>query len=50
MNTQFKSGTTGTIKTKIDHQDFRGVDNYIMKHIEYVSWEAARYFRIATTL
>jgi glycosyltransferase involved in cell wall biosynthesis len=37
------SGTQGNIKSKIDHQDFRGIDNYIKKHTEYASWEAVRY-------
>lgn len=39
-------GTIGTIKSKIDHQDFRGVSHYIRKHDEYASWEAARYLKV----
>ena len=36
-------GKIGVIKKKIDHRDFRGISNYIVKHNEYSSWEAARY-------
>jgi hypothetical protein len=39
------TGSIGTINSKIDHQDFRGVDNYVKKHIEYASWEASRYLK-----
>ena len=37
------TGEVGTIKSKIDHQDFRGISHYINKHNEYASWEASRY-------
>jgi glycosyltransferase involved in cell wall biosynthesis len=37
------TGTTGVIKSKIDHQDFRGVTHYVRKHQEYAAWEAARF-------
>jgi glycosyltransferase involved in cell wall biosynthesis len=37
------SGEVGEIKSKIDHQDFRGVSHYVAKHNEYASWEAARF-------
>ncbi len=36
-------GTTGRIKTKLDHHDFRGLKNYLARHNEYSSWEANRY-------
>jgi glycosyltransferase involved in cell wall biosynthesis len=39
------SGKIGEIKSKIDHQDFRGISHYITKHNEYASWEAARYIK-----
>lgn len=39
------NGKIGTIKSKIDHQDFRGVSYYVTKHDEYSSWEAARYLK-----
>jgi glycosyltransferase involved in cell wall biosynthesis len=38
-------GDIGEIKSKIDHQDFRGISQYVIKHNEYASWEAARYFK-----
>lgn len=36
-------GEIGKIKSKIDHQDFRGVAHYVEKHNDYSSWEAARF-------
>ncbi|GAA4439553.1 glycosyltransferase family 2 protein [Pontibacter saemangeumensis] len=36
-------GSTGSIKSKIEHQDFRCMSHYIRKHNEYASWEAARF-------
>jgi glycosyltransferase involved in cell wall biosynthesis len=38
-------GEVGLIKSKIDHQDFRGTSNFIIKHNEYASWEAARFLK-----
>ncbi|MEO7312948.1 MAG: glycosyltransferase family 2 protein [Chitinophagaceae bacterium] len=38
-------GEVGTIKSKIDHQDFRGVSHYVAKHNEYASWEAGRFLK-----
>ena len=37
------NGPTGVIKSKIDHQDFRGVSHYVTKHNEYAWWEAERF-------
>ena len=37
------NGKTGTIKSKIDHRDFRGLGSYVTKHNEYAAWEAARF-------
>lgn len=39
------SGPTGLIKSKIDHQDFRGISHYVKKHDDYASWEALRYLK-----
>jgi len=39
------SGKTGFIKSKIDHQDFRGVSHYVTKHNEYAWWEAKRFLK-----
>lgn len=42
------TGDIGTIYSKIDHQDFRGVSHYVMKHDEYASWEAARFLKLSS--
>lgn len=39
------NGEIGMIRSKIDHQDLRGVSYYVTKHNEYSSWEAARYLK-----
>lgn len=39
-------GDIGTIYSKIDHRDFRGVSHYVIKHNEYASWEAARFLKV----
>ncbi|HKH60651.1 MAG TPA: glycosyltransferase family 2 protein [Flavitalea sp.] len=39
-------GSTGIIKNKIDHQDFRGVNHYVNKHIDYADWEARRFVKV----
>ena len=40
------SGSIGKLKSKIDHQDFRGISHYVIKHNEYAAWEASRYKKI----
>ena len=42
------AGEIGTIRSKIDHKDLRGVSYYVLKHNEYSSWEAARFLKLAT--
>lgn len=37
------SGKIGQIKSKIDHQDYRGITHYVNKHNEYSDWEAERF-------
>lgn len=39
-------GETGVIRSKIDHNDLRGVTYYVTKHNEYSSWEAARFLKL----
>ncbi len=39
------TGNVGFIKSKIDHQDFRGISHYVLKHNEYAAWEAARFLK-----
>ena len=43
------TGDVGVIKSKIDHQDFRGVSHYVIKHNEYASWEAGRFIKTINT-
>ena len=43
------AGDVGVIKSKIDHQDFRGVSHYVIKHNEYASWEAGRFIKTINT-
>jgi glycosyltransferase involved in cell wall biosynthesis len=40
-------GEVGTIYNKIDHQDFRGISHYVIKHNEYASWEAAHFLKMS---
>jgi glycosyltransferase involved in cell wall biosynthesis len=40
------SGKIGTIHSKIDHKDLRGITSYVSKHNDYSSWEAARFLRV----
>ena len=40
------NGKIGSIKSKIDHRDFRGIDSYVDKHNQYAAWEAARFSQI----
>ena len=42
-------GRIGKIKSKIDHQDFRGASHYINKHNEYAAWESSRFIKFAQT-
>ncbi|MCT0208296.1 glycosyltransferase family 2 protein [Synechococcus sp. CS-1332] len=35
-------GSIGTIRSRIDHRDLRGIDAYMRKHNEYAAWEAQR--------
>jgi glycosyltransferase involved in cell wall biosynthesis len=41
------NGEIGTIRSRIDHQDFRDVSHYIIKHNEYAGWEASRVMKSA---
>jgi hypothetical protein len=40
------AGSVGTIKSKIDHRDFRDMHHYVSKHNEYSSWEAHRFLQM----
>ncbi|WP_210463520.1 glycosyltransferase family 2 protein [Rufibacter roseolus] len=41
-------GKVGVIKSKIDHQDFRGISHFVVKHNDYAEWEAARFLKTFT--
>jgi glycosyltransferase involved in cell wall biosynthesis len=43
------AGAIGVINQKIDHQDFRGISHYMLKHNEYADWEAARFLKTTAT-
>ncbi|MFP5042050.1 glycosyltransferase family 2 protein [Parasediminibacterium sp. JCM 36343] len=36
-------GKTAAFSSKIDHQDYRGINHYILKHNDYAAWEAKRF-------
>lgn len=36
-------GETGSIRSRIDHRDLRGLEAWAEKHEEYASWEAKRF-------
>lgn len=36
-------GTMGELRSRLEHQDYRGLKNYLARHNEYSSWEANRY-------
>lgn len=38
-------GSTSSINGKIKHHDFRGLEQFLIKHIEYAKWEADRFCR-----
>ncbi len=38
-------GAVGQIRSRIHHQDFRGIAHYVVKHQEYATWEAARFIQ-----
>jgi hypothetical protein len=35
-------GTTGTVASRLDHRDDRGLEHWLRKHNDYSSWEAQR--------
>lgn len=40
------AGTTGEIRTRLDHRDYRGLEHWIRKHNDYSTWEARRVARL----
>jgi glycosyltransferase involved in cell wall biosynthesis len=41
------TGTTGAIRSRIEHRDYRGLHHYLAKHNDYSTWEANRYLWLA---
>jgi len=39
-------GEVGEVCTPIDHRDFRGLDRFLARHIDYAKWEALRYLKL----
>lgn len=37
------NGPIGEIHERIDHRDFRGLDKFLLRHVDYAKWEAARF-------
>ena len=42
-------GPVGEISPRIVHKDFRGIEHFLRRHIDYAKWEAARYKEIHST-
>lgn len=40
------AGTTGEIRARLDHRDYRGLEHWIRKHNDYSTWEARRVARL----
>lgn len=40
-------GTIGELSSRIDHNDYKGLQAYIARHNDYSSWEAARFAKLA---
>ncbi|TLD69937.1 glycosyltransferase family 2 protein [Phragmitibacter flavus] len=36
-------GSVGELRTRLEHYDYRGLENYFARHNEYSTWEANRY-------
>lgn len=36
------AGSIGTIQSRVDHDDERGLARYVERHLEYAKWEASR--------
>lgn len=42
-------GPIGEIRGRIDHRDFRGLDKFLLRHVDYAKWEAARFEALRST-
>lgn len=39
-------GNTGVVASLVKHNDYKGIDIYYKKHLEYASWEAKRFLNL----
>lgn len=39
-------GNIGEISEKIDHRDFRGIDKFLGRHVDYARWESRRFLQL----
>lgn len=42
------NGNVGSIKSEIEHQDFKGIAHYLKKHDDYAAWEAKRFIKLTS--
>jgi len=42
-------GAVGEIAAPIDHRDYKGLDRFLKKHVDYALWEARRYAKLQST-
>jgi glycosyltransferase involved in cell wall biosynthesis len=42
-------GSTGSLKTPLEHNDYNGLHAYLARHNDYSSWEAKRYLALTAT-
>ena len=42
-------GKVGQLRTKIDHQDYKGLDAFTQRHNDYSTWEARRFIKLRNT-
>jgi len=41
-------GAVGSIRSRIEHNDFKGLHAFLHRHLEYASWEKQRYLDLAS--
>jgi glycosyltransferase involved in cell wall biosynthesis len=39
----------GRIKSRVTHHDYRGIENFIIRHVNYAKWEAGRFCKISNS-
>ena len=41
-------GSTGSLQSRLEHHDYKGLKHYLARHNEYSSWEANRFIWLST--